>query len=83
MALRTARCGRHPEAFQHEGCNDHVIHPDLVPWQMEPSEDGQSVTWLIGTSRIRNGTGGLTSRQLLDELVQGVVEKFDGVEVAK
>ena len=88
MSDSTWRCERHdadniPEAFQHEGCDDHVIHPDLVPWQMEPSEDGQSVTWLIGTSRIRNGTGGLTSRQLLDELVQGVVEKFDGVEVAK
>jgi len=88
MSDSTWRCERHdadniPEAFQHEGCDDHVIHPDLVPWQMEPSEDGQSVTWLIGTSRIRNGTGGLTSRQLLDEIVQGVVETFDGVEVER
>jgi hypothetical protein len=88
MSDSTWRCERHdadgiPETFQHEGCDDHVIHPDLVPWQMEPSEDGHSVTWLIRTSRIRNGTGGLTSRQLLDELVQRVVEKFDGVEVEK
>jgi hypothetical protein len=85
MADSTWRCERHggdaiPETFQHDGCDDHVIHPDLVPWQMELSDDGQSVTWLIGSSRIKNGTGGLTSRQVLDAMVQGVVEKFDGVE---
>lgn len=64
-----------PEA-QFDGCDDHVFHPDLVPWQMEGSEDGLSVTWLIGKSRLRNGVGGLTSRQLLNEVVQAVAQAF-------
>lgn len=67
-----------PEA-QYDGCDDHVFHPDLVPWQMEGSDDGLSVTWLIGQSRLRNGSGGLTSRQLLDETVQALAGKFEVV----
>ena len=65
-----------PEA-QYDGCNDHVFHPDMVPWQMEGSDDGLSVTWLIGQSRLRNGAGGLTSRQLLDETVQALAGAFN------
>jgi hypothetical protein len=65
-----------PEA-QYDGCNDHVLHPDLVPWQMEGSDDGLSVTWLIGKSRLRNGSGGLTSRHLLDETVQALASAFN------
>jgi hypothetical protein len=38
-----------------------------------------SVTWLIGQSQIRNGVGGLTSRQLLDETVQALAGKFEVV----
>jgi hypothetical protein len=46
---------------------------------MEGSDDGLSVTWLIGQSQIRNGVGGLTSRQLLDETVQALAGKFEVV----
>jgi len=70
-----------PTDAQHDGCDDHVFHPDLVPWQMEGSDDGLSVTWQIGKSRLRNGVGGLTSRQLLDETVQAAAEAFPGSEV--
>lgn len=64
------RCERHesdgiPYEFQLQGCDDHVIHPDLVPWRMEPSEDGNSVTWIIDGRRIENGTGGYASREIL------------------
>jgi hypothetical protein len=68
-----------PPDAQYDGCNDHVFHPDLVPWQMEGSEDGLSVTWLIGQSRLKNGVGGLKSRQLLDETVQALAGKFEVV----
>lgn len=66
-----------PTDAQYNGCDDHVFHLDLVPWKMEGSEDGLSVTWLIGQSRLRNGVGGLKSRQLLDETVQALAEAFD------
>jgi hypothetical protein len=66
----TWRCERHdadniPTEFQHKGCDDHVLHPDLVPWRMEPSEDGHSVTWMIDGKPVVNGTGGYKSREIL------------------
>ena len=62
MANDTWRCERHdadgiPTAFQHEGCDDHVLHPDMVPWPMTPSDDGLTVTWQIGDRAIVNGPG--------------------------
>ena len=38
----TWRCERHdadgiPVEFQREGCESHVLHPDLVPWKMKES----------------------------------------------
>ncbi|MGL4404421.1 MAG: hypothetical protein ACRCT6_01560 [Notoacmeibacter sp.] len=34
----TWHCGRHdceiPKEHQFEGCQDHVLHPDLVPWEL-------------------------------------------------
>jgi len=70
LADSTWRCERHdadaiPEDFQHEGCDDHIIHPDLVPWDMIPSEDGLSVMWKIGDRVIENGPGGYKSREIL------------------
>ena len=70
MPDSTWRCERHeadniPEDFQHEGCDDHVIHPDLVPWPMTPSEDGLSVTWDIDGRQVVNGPGGYTSKEIL------------------
>jgi hypothetical protein len=77
----TWHCARWSDAIpteaQYAGCDDHVFHPDLVPWQMEGSEDGLSVTWLIGQSRLRNGVGGLKSGALLDPTVQAIAEAFD------
>ena len=70
MADSTWRCERHeadgiPEDFQREGCDDHVIHPDLVPWEFEGSDDGLHVTWLIDGKRILNGPNGYKSREIV------------------
>ena len=70
MADSTWRCERHeadgiPEDFQHEGCDDHVIHPDLVPWEFEGSDDGLHVTWLIDDRRVLNGPNGYKSREIV------------------
>lgn len=70
LADSTWRCERHnadniPVDFQHTGCDDHIIHPDLVPWPMIPSEDGHSVQWRIGDRVIENGANGYKSREIL------------------
>jgi hypothetical protein len=66
----TWRCERHeadniPVDFQHTGCDDHIIHPDLVPWPMIPSEDGHSVMWRIGDRVIENSATAYKSREIL------------------
>ena len=66
----TWRCERHeadgiPENFQREGCDDHVLHPDLVPWDMEGSDDGLHVTWLIDGRKVLNGPDGYRSREIV------------------
>lgn len=89
----TWRCERHeadniPEDFQHEGCDDHVIHPDLVPWDMIASEDGLSVMWKIGDRVIENGANGYKSREIVanpeacgDPMVEEAKDKFPDAEV--
>ena len=95
MADSTWRCERHeadniPEDFQHEGCDDHVIHPDLVPWPMTLSEDGLSVTWDINGRQVVNGSGGYTSKEIVTNpeacetpFVKTVREAFPGAKVIK
>lgn len=89
----TWRCERHeadgiPVEFQHEGCDDHVLHPDLVPWDMIASEDGSSVMWKIGDRVIENGTNGYKSREIVanpaacgDPMVEEAKRIFPGAEV--
>jgi hypothetical protein len=89
----TWRCERHeadniPVDFQHTGCDDHIIHPDLVPWPMIPSEDGHSVMWRIGDRVIENSATAYKSREILanpavcgTEEVENVKRVFPEAEV--
>lgn len=93
MADSTWRCERHdadniPEDFQHEGCDDHILHPDMVPWVMEGSDDGHSVKWKIGDKWVVNGEGGYKSREIIanaevldDPVVLSVKALFPDAEV--
>lgn len=54
-----------PVDFQHTGCDSHILHPDLVPWAMEGSEDGLSVTWIIDSKPVVNGESGYKSREIV------------------
>ena len=93
MADSTFRCERHdadniPEDFQHEGCVDHILHPDMVPWVMEGSDDGHSVKWKIGDKWVVNGEGGYKSREIIanaealdDPVVLSVKALFPDAEV--
>jgi hypothetical protein len=89
----TWRCERHeadhiPVDFQHTGCDDHIIHPDLVPWPMIPSEDGHSVMWRIGDRVVENSATAYKSREILanpavcgTEEVENVKRVFPEAEV--
>lgn len=93
MADSTWRCERHdadniPEDFQHQGCADHILHPDMVPWVMEGSDDGHSVKWKIGDKWVVNGEGGNKSSEIIanaevldDPAVLAVKALFPDAEV--
>ena len=93
MADSTFRCERHdadsiPEDFQHQGCDDHILHPDMVPWVMEGSDDGHSVKWKIGDKWVVNGEGGYKSREIIanaevldDPVVLSIKALFPDAEV--
>lgn len=73
-----------PREFQLAGCDDHVLHPDLVPWQMQDDDCMLSAVYMVDGVPVRNGHGGLTSRQLLDALpidgdLKAIAGRFGGV----
>ena len=61
QADSTWRCERHdadgiPVEFQREGCESHVLHPDLVPWKLNTdASTSTEAVWMIEGKPIRNG----------------------------
>lgn len=58
-----------PVSAQREGCDGHVLHPDLVPWKWLPSDDAFSAVYEINGEQIKNGVEDNTthsSKELLD-----------------
>ena len=58
----TWTCNRHhadniPEDFQHKGCEDHILHRDVVPWTRMEGDDNNVVTFEINGQFIKNGNG--------------------------
>jgi hypothetical protein len=58
----TWTCNRHhadniPEDFQHKGCDDHILHRDVVPWTRMEGDDNNVVTFEINGQFIKNGNG--------------------------
>ena len=48
---------------QRTGCDAHIIHPDLTPWQYEPAEQG--VIWLTPHGRIHNAPTEYLSSEII------------------
>jgi hypothetical protein len=69
----TWRCERHdadgiPVEFQRQGCDSHVLHPDLVPWQRKDGLDDWTAVYVIEGRDVANGEGDAhvyTSREIL------------------
>ena len=77
-----------PNDAQYEGCDNHIIHPDLVPWEFEGTDDGLHVTWSIGDRKVLNGPNGYKSREIVanpaacgDGFVEAAKAAFPGAEV--
>jgi hypothetical protein len=56
------RCERYasddiPVTFQREGCESHVLHPDLVPWQRKEGPDNWTAVYVIDGREVANGEG--------------------------
>ena len=64
----TWHCARWDDAIpnnaQYAGCDSHVLHPDLVPYQMLDG-DGVNGKWLIDGKEIINGEDGYKSSEIL------------------
>ena len=84
--------GTIPNENQLEGCDSHVLHPDLVPWQMLDSDFEWSAKYLIDGKEVINGENGYKSRELVsnpsacaaissDAMAMDIVKTF-GAEVA-
>ena len=69
----TWRCERHeaddiPVDFQRTGCDCHVLHPDLVPWERKDGPDEWTAVYLIKGCEVSNGEPDATtyaSREIL------------------
>ena len=76
-----------PGDFQKIGCESHVLHPDLVPWEIKDSTNPHEAVYVINGKDIRNGEGDafvFASKELIaggdmcaDENVQLLRETFD------
>ena len=54
-----------PKQNQIDGCPSHVLHPDLVPWQMLDSDFEWSAKYLIDGDEVINGFDGFSSAELI------------------
>jgi hypothetical protein len=44
-----------PVDAQHKGCESHVLHPDLVPWQRKDGPDEWTAVYEINGVSLANG----------------------------
>jgi len=59
-----------PVEFQRTGCDDHVLHPDLVPWQQVDSDTDWVGVYKVHGKTVRNGNceGCYKSSELVSNL---------------
>jgi hypothetical protein len=77
-----------PEA-QLEGCDHHVLHPDLVPWRMKLTEDGEGAIYVIDGKEVLNSAKGYKSREIIanplactgDKTIEHIKAVFPDAEV--
>jgi hypothetical protein len=76
---------------QHAGCEGHVLHPDLVPWERYESINEWQTVYVVDGRALENGEptdGAYSSKELLanadacaDEAVQKLRSEWPGSRV--
>lgn len=74
-----------PYEHQITGCDAHVLHPDMVPWDLVPDESTEFIAaYRVAGKVLLNGEGNFASSELIagrelcaDENVQLIRERFD------
>lgn len=70
-------CERHngviPTEFQYQGCRSHVLHPDLVPWEMTDYNQ-----WSCKYNGNINGEDGMSSQEILNGFIGMLASEFKG-----
>ena len=55
-----------PFEYQLKGCPSHVLHPDMVPWEVSLGKPDQwSATYVINGKPVVNGEGGFASTEIV------------------
>lgn len=54
-----------PLDAQRSGCDSHVVHPDLVPWDMVEAHDEWHAIYYVDGKAVLNGADGFLSSELL------------------
>lgn len=54
-----------PTDFQHDGCDSHVLHPDLVPWDKKDAGNDEEAIYIIDGNHVLNGASGFKSTEIL------------------
>jgi hypothetical protein len=79
-----------PVDAQHTGCESHVLHPDLVPWQRKDGPNEWTAIYMIDGKEVANGhpgNGVYSSREILanpsecadpGEMLSKLRQEFDG-----
>lgn len=92
----TWRCERHqadgiPVEFQRTGCDNHALHPDLVPWEMDQDASTEwEPVYIIEGRPVINGEGGYLSSEIIanplvcsldDDGVKEIKKHFPGAKI--
>jgi len=79
-----------PTEFQRHGCDNHVLHPDTVPWEIRDSESEWEAVYIVNGQPVVNGNpegreGVYASSELIanahgctDDGVNEIRERFSG-----
>lgn len=54
-----------PNEAQYDGCDNHVIHPDLVPYKMKQAHDEWHAIYIINNKEVLNGKDGYKSSEIV------------------